>query len=264
MRCDSDRTLRKPGYEAKVTLSIEQFPQDPAPLYERVERLILGKIQSGEWRASHRLPSEPEFSRMLGISRMTINRAMRELARRKVIDRIPGVGTFVAAAKPASALVEIQNIADHIRSRGEAHSSRVIELASAVPPREVSLGMGRPAKTKLYRALIVHSANNVPVQLEDRYVLPAFAPQFLLQDYETITTTAYLFSIAPPTEADHLIEATRARKEWCRHLGIAAGEPCLVVTRRTWVGDTITNFMKFIHPGSRYSLSGRTRSMPHE
>ena len=245
---------------ANVTLSVDQFPQDPAPLYDRVERFILGRIQSGEWTTSHRLPSEPELSRMLGISRMTINRAMRELARRNVIDRIPGVGTFVAAAKPASAVVEIHNIADDIRARGEVHSSRVIDLSSTVPPEHVSVGMGRPRRSKLYRALIVHSANEVPVQLEDRYVLPSFAPNFLKQDFSKIATTAYLFSIRPPTESDHLIEAIGAKKEWCRYLDISAGEPCLVVSRRTWVGDTITNYMTFIHPGPRYSLSGRTRS----
>jgi GntR family histidine utilization transcriptional repressor len=241
-----------------VTVSIDQFPKDHAPLYERVERYILSKIDSGEWTASHRLPSEPELSRVLGISRMTINRAMRELARRNVIDRIPGVGTFVANAKTAPALIEVHNIADHIRSRGEVHGSRVLMLKSVVPPREVSLGMGLPEKQQLFRALIVHSANNVPVQFEDRYVLPSFAPDFLKQDFEQKTTTSYLFSISPPTESDLLIEAVAGKPEWCRSLGIEKGEPCLVVKRRTWVGPTITNYMTFVHPGSRYSLSGRT------
>jgi GntR family transcriptional regulator, histidine utilization repressor len=242
-----------------VTLYLEHFPQDPAPLYERMERFILDKIQSGEWATGHRLPSEPEFSRMLGISRMTINRAMRELARRNVIDRIPGVGTFVAAAKPVSSLIEICNITDDIRSRGEIHSSRVIELTSVLPPQEVSVGIGMTRKSKLFHVLIVHSANDVPVQLEDSYVLPSFAPQFLAQDFAKMTPTAYLFSISPPTEADHLIEAARAHKDWCRHLGVSTGEPCLVVTRRTWVRETTTCYTKFIHPGSRYSLSGRSR-----
>lgn len=241
-----------------MTVSLDQFPQDPAPLYERVERFILGKIESGEWGARHRLPSEPEFSRLLGISRMTINRAMRELARRNVIDRVPGVGTFVASAKPASAAVEIHNIADHIRSRGQVHSSQVIELRAVVPPREVALAMATPEKARLYRALIVHRADDQPVQLEDRYVLPAFAPDFLKQDYVAGSTATYLFSLAAPSESDHLIEAVAGREEWCPHLAIAPGEPCLVVKRRTRVGSTVTSYMTFVHPGSRYSLSGRT------
>jgi GntR family histidine utilization transcriptional repressor len=238
---------------------MDQFPQDPAPLYERVERFILEKIESGEWGSNHRLPSEPEFSRQLGISRMTINRAMRELARRNIIERVPGVGTFVASAKPAPALVEIHNIADVIRARGEVHASKVLELRSVVPPRDVSFGMGTPEKARLFRALIIHTANGVPVQLEDRYVLPAFAPDFLKQDFTKGTTTAYLYSITPPTESDHLIEAVAADPSWCGHLGISVSEPCLLVRRRTWVGPTITNYMTFIHPGSRYSLSGRSK-----
>ena len=242
-----------------MSVSVDQFPQDPAPLYERVERYILEKIESGEWGSNHRLPSEPEFSRQLGISRMTINRAMRELARRNIIERVPGVGTFVTIAKPAPAIVEIHNIADDIRSRGEAHASQVIELRSAIPPRHVSFGMGIPEKARLFRALIVHTANGVPVQLEDRYVLPAFAPDFLKQDYTRGTTTEYLYSILPPTESDHLIEAVAAEADWCVHLDIAIGAPCLLVRRRTRVGPTITNYMTFVHPGSRYSISGRDR-----
>ncbi len=247
----------------KLTLSIEQFPKDPGPLYQRFERFIIDRIQSGEWGTGHRLPSEPEFARALGISRMTINRALRELARRNVIDRIPGVGTFVATTKSVSALVEIHNIGDHIRSRGQVPSSRVIELAAAVPPREVSVGMGTPHRAKLFRALVVHAADGVPLQLEDRWVLPAFAPEFLEQDFVTNSTTSYLFSIAPPTDSEHLIEALSAKKEWCRHLSVEIGEPCLVVTRRTLVGTTVTNFMKFIHPGSRYSLSSRRLPTQH-
>lgn len=48
------------------------------PLYERVKEQIKEKIASGEWLTNHRIPSENEMVDMLGVSRMTANRALRE------------------------------------------------------------------------------------------------------------------------------------------------------------------------------------------
>ena len=229
-----------------------------APLYEKVKLYVLDMIESGTWPTDNRLPGEPELARQLGISRMTINRALRELASENIVDRIPGVGTFVSSGKPASAVIEIHNIADVIRGRGQTYSCDVVELSRVVPPRAVRLGLEASANTKLFHALIVHRANGVALQLEDRYVTPDFAPHFLDQDFTTKTTTAYLSAITPPTAADHVIEAAMLDDRSRDLLEMPAGEPALVVTRRTWVGDTLTTHMRLSHPGSRYRLIGRT------
>ncbi len=241
-----------------------ELPQSAAPLYEKVKQFIQDKIDQGEWTAYHRLPGEPELARELGISRMTINRALRELANEHVLERIPGVGTFVAAAKPISAVVQIHNIADEIIARGETYACKVLAMEKVIPPRPVWEGMELRPNKRLYHSLIVHFANGVPAQLEDRYVLPDFAPDYLRQDFSRITTTGYLYNIAPPTDAEHVIEAAMADEETRRQLDIEKGEPCLVVTRRTWVGSVITTYMRMTHPGSRYSLLGRASSTSRE
>ena len=66
------------------------------PLYEKVKRHILTLIESGDWDPDRRLPSEHELVAELGISRMTVNRALRELSAEGYIQRISGVGSFVA------------------------------------------------------------------------------------------------------------------------------------------------------------------------
>jgi GntR family histidine utilization transcriptional repressor len=238
--------------------AINSLSATAAPLYEKVKLYVLEMIESGKWSKENRLPGEPELARQLGISRMTINRALRELANESIVDRIPGVGTFVSRGKPASAIVEIHNIADVIRGRGQTYSCDVIQLASVVPPRDVRAGIEVPAKAKLFRALIVHRADGIALQLEDRYVMPDFAPEFLAQDFTAITTTQYLSAITLPTAADHVIEAMLLDAASRELLEMPANEPALVVTRRTWVGDQLTTYMKLSHPGSRYRLIGRT------
>ena len=49
------------------------------PLYLQVKRHILDNIGSGKWGAASRVPSENDLVRSFGISRMTANRALREL-----------------------------------------------------------------------------------------------------------------------------------------------------------------------------------------
>ena len=87
------------------------------PRYSRVKRMITDKIDSGAWQPRHRIPSESELVRDLGVSRMTINRALRELTLDGRLVRVQGVGTFVAEPKAQSALFEVRNIADEIMAK---------------------------------------------------------------------------------------------------------------------------------------------------
>ena len=75
----------------------------PAPFYEKVKQAISEKIHSGVWRPHDRIPSEAELVAQFGFSRMTINRALRELTDEGLLVRLQGVGTFVAEPKGQSA-----------------------------------------------------------------------------------------------------------------------------------------------------------------
>ena len=72
------------------------------PLYARVKEHIRDNIRSGAWGAGHRVPSENELVESFRISRMTANRALRELTAEGFLSRVPGVGTFVKEAPALS------------------------------------------------------------------------------------------------------------------------------------------------------------------
>ena len=61
-----------------------------------------------------RVPSENELVESMNVSRMTANRALRELNDEGYVERIAGRGTFVADYRSQSHLLEVQNIADEI------------------------------------------------------------------------------------------------------------------------------------------------------
>src|SRR5262249_13642897 len=104
------------------------LPDTASPLYEKVKDYILTNIGAGLWSKDQKLPSENDFVTSLGVSRMTVHRALRELTSAGFLIRIQGVGTFIAPPKPQSALIEINNIAAEIVARGHRHRSEVLAL----------------------------------------------------------------------------------------------------------------------------------------
>src|SRR5579859_6974430 len=93
----------------------------PQALFERVKRHIRQRIISQEWKTGDRIPSENELVEMLGVSRMTIHRALRELSEQGELMRRVGVGTFVAEQRRSSTLLMIARIGDEIRARGQRY-----------------------------------------------------------------------------------------------------------------------------------------------
>jgi len=63
-----------------ATAATSAAGEAPAARYEQVKQHILGIIESGARQAGERLPSELDLVATLGVSRMTVNRALRELA----------------------------------------------------------------------------------------------------------------------------------------------------------------------------------------
>jgi GntR family transcriptional regulator of arabinose operon len=65
--------------------------------YQRIYRTLKASISSGEYKTGQRLPSESELVKTFGASRITVNRALRELQLGGLIDRRAGSGSYVTA-----------------------------------------------------------------------------------------------------------------------------------------------------------------------
>ena len=96
------------------------------PRYQQLKDLIIQRISTGDLRPKDRVPSENELVETQGVSRMTANRALRELTTEGYVKRIAGRGTFVSDFRSQSHVLEVQNIADEIADRGHMHSCKVL------------------------------------------------------------------------------------------------------------------------------------------
>lgn len=226
------------------------------PRYQQLKDLIIGRISRGELRPDDRVPSENELVEAMNVSRMTANRALRELHDEGYVERVAGRGTFVSDFRSQSHLLEVQNIADEIAERGHRHSSIVVRQSRQHARGEVARALNVEQGEDVFHLLLVHSENGTPIQVEDRHVLASFAPECLGQDFGVVTPSAYLTSIAPLQEAEQVVRAAMPNGAVRQHLNIEEGEPVLIVVRRTWSKGRPVTFARLHHPASRYELTG--------
>lgn len=232
----------------------------PTALYQQVKEYIARQIQGGAWRPGDRVPSEQELVTRFGVSRMTVNRALRELSEQGRVVRMAGVGTFVAEQKPQSTLLSVVNLQDEIRMRGHDYACDVILIERAAAPMDVAAALDLRTGESVFHSICVHREDGVPIQLEDRYVNPRVAPDFINQDFATVKPGEYLLRHVPYDQVEHVVDAVAASAEQASQLEMSPTQPCLLLTRRTWTAGTPVTFVRCLHPGNRYRLGSRFRA----
>lgn len=229
------------------------MPKKPS-LSSQIREHILSHIENGDWPPEHQIPPESELMALFDASRMTVHRALKELAAEGVIYRQRGLGSFVSRRTPRSQLLVIKNIADEIKNRGGHYSCELMYLA-AEPESSLTTHVFGKGKN-IARSKVVHCENNVPIQLEDRYVDLRTAPKYLEVDFSTTTAHTYLMQDAPLQKAEHELTAVLPSREQQRFLNIGEDEPCLMLRRKTWSRDRLVSYAELLYPGSRFSFGG--------
>lgn len=229
----------------------------PEPIYQQIKKMIQQRIVSGEWVAGQKLPSENELVTVLEVSRMTINRALRELTQEGLINRVHGLGSFVAEMPRHASLIELQDIALEIEQHGKFHRSQVLQLDRVAAEAAIAAKMNIEFGSPLFHLRAVHFQDELPIQLESRFVNPAVMPDFLNQDFSQITATAYLLQQFKPDEMEHRVRAIVADKTTRELLQMKSNQPCLELNRRTWKNDQVVTAVTLTYPGDRYELGAR-------
>jgi GntR family histidine utilization transcriptional repressor len=233
---------------------------DPAPLYEQVKRHITDAIVAGEYLPGAKLPSESSLVASLDVSRMTVNRALRELKRDGVITRLQGVGSFVSRAGPTSSLVELRDIKDIIVEQGAAYTCKLLVAERNLAAKDISELLELEWDVPILHVTLLHYSNKEPMQLERRFVREDFAPKLLKQDLAKTSMFGYLQSISPVSELEQMVEACTPDASERKTLKVNKEFPILRIRRRTWVGRKIVTLGYFSHPGDRYRVTVRVNS----
>ncbi|MCK6265103.1 histidine utilization repressor [Vibrio sp. ZSDE26] len=230
-----------------------------SPLYIQIKRFISEQIDSGRWPVGHRITTEIELTKQFDVSRMTVNKAIRDLVNEGKLQRKPRAGTFVCQSpeKAESPLLDIRNIADEVAQRGRSYRSEVLKQVAIKADDRIATQLGVMFGKDIYFSEIIHFEDNTPIQLELRWVNPLYAPSYLQQDFSAITPNQYLSDNCPLSAIEHTVEAIIPEDNVRNALALSSVEPCLLLNRRTWSHDKLISTALLYHPASKYKLSSK-------
>lgn len=245
------------------------------PAYQRIKNAILDNIHSGKWQAGNAISTEMALTEEFGVSRMTVNRALKELSEERVLERRQGSGTFVAQQQFNHTFVEVRNIAQDLKSANRDYQAKVVSkrgITAAMLNDELrrKFGLEKVVETSeskegksidsevavLYEVKIIHFADGQPIQFEERWVDALKVPEFIEQDFSVVNTSDYLIAKSPLERGSYTIRALAAPDEIAALLQITAQSPTLVLCRQTYSAGQVLTFVKMWHAGERYQFSG--------
>jgi len=226
-------------------------------LHDRILEDVEGRIISGAWAPGFRIPFEHELMQHYGCSRMTVNKALTELARRGLIERRRKSGSYVLYPHSRSAVLEIHDIETEVAALGLPYRfdclKRQQRKATATDRRLLDL----QAKDQVLALQFLHFAGSKPFCVENRLISIAAVPEVVDETFEAVAPGRWLINRVPWSAAELRIRATGADGATAKLLGLSVSAACLVVERRTWHNDQYITHVCLIYSADSHELTAQ-------
>lgn len=227
------------------------------PLYDQIRRAIRDLILNGAWPPGTTVPPEHALMERLGASRMTVHRALVQLAREGLITRRRRSGTIVASPPASHAMLDILSIPEEVRGLGHAYSFTILQRRDGRAQRPVVALFELGRAVEVAHLSLLHFADGVPHVLEERVIHLATVPAVAQEKFAAMPPGDWLLQNSLWSQAEHAISAVAAEAEQAKLLSIGEGEPCLLVERRTWNQGEPVTAVRLLYPGGRHRFIGR-------
>ncbi len=230
-----------------------------ASLHQRIRDDIQGRILRGDWVPGHRVPSEHELMAEYACSRMTVNKALTQLASAGLIERRRRAGSFVARPHPhlEQVALQIPDIEAEVTARGLAYRFELLQRQLRAPRPDHAEEHALAEGGRVLALDSRHLADGRPFALEQRLIDPRAVPAAAEQDFAVQAPGSWLLRHVPWTRAEHRISAINADAAQSRLLQVPDGTACLVIERRTWRDEQPVTWVRQVFLGSFYDLIAR-------
>lgn len=207
----------------------------PAPLYAQVERAVRARI-GVDYLSGDRLPTEDALMREFDVSRITVRRAMQNLAAAGLIEKRAGRGSFVAEPKITQPLTGLTGFVEDMEAQGRAVTAEVhLAIEGAVGPAvRDALDLERGEQAVIIER--VRLADGRPVSFDRTWLPLAIGREVLAADLavEPIFTVLEDRLGIPLTDAAYVLESVAADTEIAGALRCDPGAPIFRITRTSF------------------------------
>ena len=206
------------------------------PLHRQLFLVLHDEIDRGVIAPGDALPTEQTLCDQFGVSRITVRRALADLAERGYIERRQGVGSFVREHVPSEPVSAGRSYMDGLRQAQFETEVEVVELGTRRPPWPIAEALGTSGE--LLHIVRVRRQRRTG---EPLIVTDAWLPEYLADTLtESALLRAPLYELLPEAGVAvdrvlHEITAEIAGPRNARLLDTAIGAALLRLNRLAFV-----------------------------
>ncbi|MDR5708922.1 MAG: GntR family transcriptional regulator [Armatimonadota bacterium] len=233
------------------------------PRYERLAAHLARRIEEGVLSPGSALPPEPDLASLLGVSRQTVSQALAALARRGLVRRKRGVGTFVVPPPVEQPLGSLYSLLRTLTTEGRTVSTRLLGWRVTVEDEASSLLTGNP-EGLVYELTRLRLVDGEPLALEVIY-LPAACAERLPLDR---LAQAPLYDLLRErcgivvTHGEETLQPVALERAAAALLEVEAGAPAFLVERVAYAGpDRPVELRRSLFRGDRYRFRVRLEGL---
>jgi GntR family transcriptional regulator len=223
----------------------------------RLYLLLRDRILSGEASPESRLPSEPALASTYGVSRVTVRRALDELAREGLIERRPGSGTFVSGTAASAPMVaDFSNVLTHLVEMGRRTGVKLLSFGYLAPTPALADELKLEAGERVQRSVRVRLIDGQPFSYLVTHVPERIGISYSEADLASTPLLELLERSGLAAErASQTIGAALAGPEVAQALDLEIGAALLSMTRVVYEpsGRGIEHLQALYRP-DRYSF----------
>ena len=236
--------------------------QSAVPYYHQIKEGVRAMITGGELKPGDMLPSEFGLSEQLGISRLVVHRAYRELVTEGLLIRKRAKGTFVAPPMQRSYMVTgpLFSMTESLSADALEPSNKILLQEVIRPIEEIKNELKLPGDAQVIHLRNLRFAKQLPFAIEEMYFSYERFPALATLDLNNCSVYSTLEKLydALPQEALDLITAGSATGQEAGLLGINKSAPVMrlkrISTDRTGLP---VEYSKIVFHADRYQFVGR-------
>ncbi|HEY4128952.1 MAG TPA: GntR family transcriptional regulator [Gammaproteobacteria bacterium] len=223
-----------------------------APAYLRLRRALRQQVEGGQLGPGQSLPSERDLAEQLGLSRVTVRKALAGLVENGVLVQRQGAGTFVAEriVKPLS---KMTSFSEDLKARGLNPRSVFLERSIGEVTPEEAMALNLSPGSLVVRLHRLRYAGTEPLAVERSAI-----PQAILKDPERVVDSLYeaLETLGcRPVRALQRLRAVNLNAAQAKQLQLPVGSAALAVERRSFLEDgRLVEFTSSWYRGDAYDF----------